>query len=124
MVKKIDPTKNTRPSTREPTSSTKPGSAATVKQDAPIANSAAVHHPTRAAPTSSIRCPPLDSSPCAAACVHPDRMTTPRMEARGFLQTACRAVARNPAHDVAMLILDVLTAHGHPVHAELELRET
>src|SRR5262249_44654238 len=43
-VKKIEPTKNTSPSTREPTSSTKPGNGPTRKHVEPIAKRTPTHH--------------------------------------------------------------------------------
>jgi hypothetical protein len=46
-VKKSDPTKNTSPSTAEPTSSTNPGKGATTKQADPTAKSTPIHHDAR-----------------------------------------------------------------------------
>src|SRR4051794_28712988 len=46
-VKKIDPTKNTRASTVEPTHSTNPGNGPTKKHAEPMANSTPIHHPAR-----------------------------------------------------------------------------
>jgi hypothetical protein len=46
-VKKIDPTKNTMPSTPEPTSCTKPGNGPIRKQADPKAKSTPIHHDTR-----------------------------------------------------------------------------
>jgi len=46
-VKKIEPAKNTAPSTADPTSSTNPGSAATRKHVEPIAKRTPIHHDAR-----------------------------------------------------------------------------
>ena len=46
-VKKIEPTKKTRPSIREPTSSTKPGNGPTRKHVEPIPKSTPIHHEAR-----------------------------------------------------------------------------
>lgn len=46
-VKKIEPTKNTIPSTWEPTTSTNPGNGPMKKQVDPNANRTPIHHETR-----------------------------------------------------------------------------
>src|SRR4051812_22699242 len=94
VVKKIDPTKNTSASTREPTSSTKPGSAPTVKQAAPTANSTPIHHEIRRgdhqAPT--------------------PRSSAPGQDERSSRPDEGRLVRRG--HATAMPVLDVLVLDG------------
>src|SRR5580765_7060964 len=55
-VKKIEPTKKTRPSTVDPTSSTKPGMGPTRKQVEPIAKRTPIHHDARRGPHQPCSC--------------------------------------------------------------------
>jgi hypothetical protein len=103
-VKKTEPTKNTIPSTPDPTSSTNPGNGAIRKQLDPTAKRTPIHHDTRSGAHQTRSCPAAtrESRDACLRCVrddHSEVLPSGRRKVRWVVNgpTARRATGVHPS---------------------------